>query len=289
MIPPVSPPPLPPPLSLPPGLKRHPEALLAYRDGLELRRAEIKAERAAPAPAVPGEGPVQAPPLEAGDASAAALRAAARRAAAALTREQLAETVLSLIESLEAARLVRPAAHEALSRVEQVEAMFRVIAERHAHKPRPGDYVRYVLHWLLDARWGRMEVGMAYLQRSAMFAAAKCFVQAAADARAAVRAFMEDEEKATKAAKAAALKAAEAEAGAAQGETSRPRPPGAAPPPALLPPPPPPPYVYVECQLDAPGTTRPYKQHPLRPLAWAWHALGKVSIVLAFFLTLGML
>jgi tetratricopeptide (TPR) repeat protein len=94
-----------------------------------------------------------------------------------LTREELGRFVLNDVNAL-----CLPPRLEAVTKLEQEEAIFRAIKEEHdANKP-PGDYYTYVTKWVLKP----MSLSMAYIQRSLMFYKANCFKQARLDAAMAI-------------------------------------------------------------------------------------------------------
>ncbi len=63
---------------------------------------------------------------------------------------------------------------EAVSRGELTEAAFRHLARAHRGQPRPGPYYAEYLNWLKQG----LPPAQAYVERSAVHALAKCYLQA---------------------------------------------------------------------------------------------------------------
>jgi tetratricopeptide (TPR) repeat protein len=99
-----------------------------------------------------------------------------------MTREQLGDGFLRLFEQLQQEERMRAAEVEAVSEVEMLEAWFRLVGQPAPGRPRPGPFHR---RYLLALKAG-LRPEEAYALRAAIFARAKCYLQAASDARAAV-------------------------------------------------------------------------------------------------------
>ena len=148
------------------GLGRFPEALQALREAW-------RAEEGAPETA-----------------------RALRRTAGRLTRQQLGVEVQTEVEALQAAGRIPAPRIEAVSPEEMTEAWFRIVKEDHdeelsragerggpAAHPVGGAYCRKVLRWCLAP----MSPAEALLERARCHNRAACYLQARADARAALR------------------------------------------------------------------------------------------------------
>ena len=83
---------------------------------------------------------------------------------------------------LQTERIIDPPVVETVARSEMVEGLFKMIYVWHLDKPSPGDYFKYLLRWTKEG----MCAGYAYMERAHMYIGAKCFLQARADAQAAV-------------------------------------------------------------------------------------------------------
>ena len=94
-----------------------------------------------------------------------------------LTREDLGRYVMKEVNAV-----CLPPRLETVTKLEQEEAMFRMIREEHSQNRKPGDYYTYVAKWVLKP----MSLSMAYIQRSQMFYKANCFKQARLDAAMAI-------------------------------------------------------------------------------------------------------
>eukprot|EP00887_Chlorella_sp_A99_P005264 scaffold1.g5264.t1 len=160
------------------GLRRVPEAVLAFRRAWGLAPSEPETERK--------------------------LWATVQR----LTREQLGGAIAALLQEVEANGGLRPPRVEAVSEAEAGEAWFRLLQAAHRGRPRPGQYYHRYLGWLKEG----LPPEEAYIERSAMYCQAKAYLQARADARAAVAALAEQRPPAAAPGGSAPSAAAEAEA-----------------------------------------------------------------------------
>jgi tetratricopeptide (TPR) repeat protein len=101
-----------------------------------------------------------------------------------LTREQLAAKILDLLADLEAAAGMRKPHMEKADDVIIAEAAFKLVAEAHRGKQAPGPYHTQYMKWL-TARDG-LPIEEAYSLRSAVNFLSKAYLQARADAQAAI-------------------------------------------------------------------------------------------------------
>lgn len=99
-----------------------------------------------------------------------------------LKREELGAGFLHLFGQLQEQGAMRGAEVEAANEQELVEAWFRVITAAHRGQPRPGP----LYHTYLTSLKQGLDPAEAYTLRSAVCAKAKCYLQARADAQAAV-------------------------------------------------------------------------------------------------------
>jgi len=103
-----------------------------------------------------------------------------------LTREQLANLILEYLDTLvnDSGDFGRVDV-EAADDIAMTEATFRLITDSHRGQPTPGPYYSKYLTWITDGLKG----GDAYILRAQIFIQAKCYLQARADATAAVSAW----------------------------------------------------------------------------------------------------
>ncbi len=99
-----------------------------------------------------------------------------------LTREQLGAAILELFTALETDGTLRRAEVEATGAVAMQEAAFCMVADSHKRQKGPGPYFASLLRWLTQG----IDPGEAYVVRSAVHRRARCYLQARADADAAV-------------------------------------------------------------------------------------------------------
>ena len=100
-----------------------------------------------------------------------------------LTREQLGAAILELFTKLERDGVLRRPEKEATDAVSMREAAFRMIVDAHRGAPPPsGPYYASLLRWLTRG----VDPGEAYSVRAAIHRKAKCYLQARADADAAI-------------------------------------------------------------------------------------------------------
>jgi tetratricopeptide (TPR) repeat protein len=193
------------------------------------------------------------------DGSKREVVAAVRSTVKRLTREQLAAWLLRALDDTQASGAILLPETEDVTQAEREEAMFRHLQLYMRDKPQPGDYYDYVSLWC-EAPWsagarggpaGAMvarltqlrPTGMAYIHRAAMFCRAKCYLQAAVDAKAAIAYFQ----------------SSSSMAGAHK--------PGRRDPDAL-----------VATHIYHPGTTSPFRRARIDPLAWAWCAAARKQL-----------
>jgi len=101
-----------------------------------------------------------------------------------MTREQLAEYIVSVLNDYELKGLIQPPREQNVSDNEKREAMFCHIREWHreGHKSQR-DYCTFVAKLALKP----MSIKLAYLQRACMYKEALCFKQVVMDAQAAIK------------------------------------------------------------------------------------------------------
>ncbi|KAL4859604.1 Serine/threonine-protein phosphatase T [Chlorella vulgaris] len=141
------------------AIKRTPEAVLAFREAWRLADGDAKKE------------------------SKTRLWAAVQR----LTREQLGRGILALVAELEGHGNVEAPKAEAASEHELSEGLFRVMKDAHKGERRPGSYYHSYMNWLQHG----IPPAEAYVQRAAAHCRSRCYLQARADAQAAVDVLLE--------------------------------------------------------------------------------------------------
>ena len=100
-----------------------------------------------------------------------------------LTREQLGAEIVDLLKNLESTGRLRKADIEATDKAAMQEAVFRLISQSHrAYRGTDGPYYASLLRWMTQG----IEPGEAYSVRAAIHVKAKCYLQARADAEAAI-------------------------------------------------------------------------------------------------------
>jgi len=145
------------------GLRQFPDALAAYRQSFECQ--------------------------DEGDAGVIDEHVKAmNKTITSFTREQLANWILETLQDMENRELIEHAHLENVTSLEMAEGMFcQIKGINEGSKPR-GDYYRFVQHWNVHG----MSVPMAYTQRASMYRHALCFMQARADAAAALTLLQDD-------------------------------------------------------------------------------------------------